>query len=374
MAFSAIGGGRAMWGWNPFFHRQPPAHVNMTIAATGEKAAFLGMFYHKDLLAAGGTKDIQRVQILWGSAITKAGGSALTLSLQDVSVAAGSPGRPDETQDQTVAIPNADISASTWYRTGTLSANRAVSAGDLFAMVIEYDGSGRLSSDSITLAMNGIIGTSSNFGFGTSMVKTGGSWAAANHTPNVVFECSDGTFGTFVATCPVSAWNTHSFKQDTASADEYAMAVQVSSPVWCDGMFICVGAAFNTNFNLIFYTGTTATETKAVDGHSVLYGSNTNNPLWVPFSQARQLVPGTQYYIAVQPTGTTANLNVYSADVNAAGHLDCWPGGQNWTFSTRVDSGSWDAATTTRRLLAGLSIAGVDSGGEPGNLSGGIFQ
>jgi len=119
-----------------------PSMVNAaTIDATGEKLAWCGGFVHQDRAA----KDITRVGFFFGSSLIKAGGSSLTVSLQDVSATAA-PLQPDETQDQTVAIANGDagFASSTWYRTGALSANRTVSHGEQLAVVLEFDGGGRL--------------------------------------------------------------------------------------------------------------------------------------------------------------------------------------------------------------------------------------
>ena len=104
-----------------------------------------------------GTKDIRRVGFRFGT-VTKAGGSAVTVSLQDVNLAAGPPLQPDEVQDQTVAIANADAGFATglWYRTGTLSADRTVAYGEDLCVVFEYDGAGRLGSDVVNIAYSSV--------------------------------------------------------------------------------------------------------------------------------------------------------------------------------------------------------------------------
>jgi hypothetical protein len=133
-----------------------PGFANsLLIDATGEKIAFIGRFWNKDRA----TKNITKVGFCFG-AVTKAGGSGLTVSLQNVNLGAGPPFRPDEIQDQTVAIANGDaaFATNTWYQTAALSTNRTVAFGELLAVVIEYNGAGRLGSDSVV-----VRGTSVDF-------------------------------------------------------------------------------------------------------------------------------------------------------------------------------------------------------------------
>jgi len=119
----------------------------LLIDATGEMAAFCGRVWFS---ARSGTKNLSRVGFRFG-AVTKSGGSGLTVSLQDVTLSAGPPMQPDGTQDQTVAIANgnASFASNTWIRTGTFSASRTVTYGDLLAVNVEYDGGGRTNPDSV---------------------------------------------------------------------------------------------------------------------------------------------------------------------------------------------------------------------------------
>lgn len=344
----------------PFWLSLAPTFINSTaIAATGDKLALIGRYWNP----ARATKSIQRICTLFG-AVTKAGGSAMTLSLQDVDLANGPTIRPDETQDQTVAVANADatFATNTWHRSGTLSADRSINPGELIAVVLEYDGSGRLGADSVTL--RGLTTAGATQAYKSTASKISGTWASVATTqPNVVFEHSDGTFGFLLDCWPVSAINTHSFKQDTAGADEYATEFTVPAKFKIDSLWMPVNlAGSNSNFSLVLYTGTTATETVTVDAHATRSAAGTPTLIHVPTSQLIELVPGTTYRIAAKPTQTTSNISAYSLDVADANHFGGYPGGPDWTYTNRLDLGSFAAATTTRRLLAGFGVAAWDDG------------
>src|SRR5690348_8383117 len=81
--------------------------------ATGQKVAFIGRMMNQ----ARSAKNLTKVGFRFGT-VTKTGGSALTVSLQDVDLVNGAPVQPDGTQDQTVAIANADtgFATSTFYK------------------------------------------------------------------------------------------------------------------------------------------------------------------------------------------------------------------------------------------------------------------
>lgn len=340
----------------------PAFSTGLVIDATGEKLAFNGQVWFP---ARTGTKDIRRVQFRLG-AVTKAGGSAFTVSLQDPAAAAGPPGQPDETQDQTVAIANADagLTSNVWYRTGTFSADRTVAYGDDLSIVVEFDGAGRLGADS--LIVNGITqaGNSATGFYTPSVLKTGGSFALNNAMNNVILEFSDGTFGILEGGVCWSAVNSHAYNSGSATADEHALAFQV--PVECviDGLWAAVVASgASADFDLVLYSGTTALVTKSFDANRALAAA-TARYLMVPIAETT-LSPSTQYYLSVKPT-TANNVTAYSFDVNDAAHMDVLDAGQAFNYSSRIDAGSWDAITTTRRLQAGIRLSqshGAGAGG-----------
>lgn len=344
--------------------------TSSVIDATGEKFAWTGFVFNKDRT----TKSIRTLGFLFGT-VTKAGGSALTASLQNVSAAAGAPMQPDETQDQTVAIANADAGFVTnaWYTTGNLSADRSVAFGEAISVVIEYDGGGRLGADTVALrnyATPDIFGGAYNTP--SSALKTA-SWAGITVHPNIILGFSDGTFGTLAGGFPFSASTVLSYKQDTAGTDEWALDFTLPFPCKVDGWWGVIGGDANTaDFDVILYDGTTP-----MTGGSVSYDAmwlvalGTQRMIYGSFSQEISLSANTAYKLAVQPTQTTSNVRLFYFDVSAAGHMQAHDGGANFLINGRINAGAWAGTTTTRRPLLGLRVSSLDDAVSAGGGGGG---
>lgn len=372
MAFVSLGGTGPWWPANPQDVTVQPAAQSVVIDATGELCAYMGRVWNPSR----STKSVERVGFRFGT-VTKAGGSGLTVSLQDVSLTSGGPMQPDGVQDQTVAIANgnASFASNTWIRTGTLSANRSVAYQELLAVVIEFDGSGRLGADSVAISATQTMSSGGQRQAGVSHYT--GSWAAQQAAPNIVLEYSDGTFGALEGGWPYSAINNHTYNSGTGTADEYAMEFTVPVPVKVDAIWAPVGVAGATSdFDIVLYEGTTALATVSVDGN---HSSTTSaRGCFVPIPE-QTLSTSSTYRIAVKPT-TANNVTAYSIDVSDANHLTLLPGGTAFTYTTRLDSGSWAAATATRRMYAGVRISAIHDGSGGGSsgaaalINGGLIR
>jgi len=326
-----------------------PSFTNSnSVNATGEKFAFSGAVWFP---ARSGTKDIIKVGFFFGG-VTKAGGSALTVSLQNVSTATAQC-IPDETQDQTVAVANADASfaTNTWLQTGALSANRTVSFGEMLSVVIEYDGAGRLGSDVFTI--RGI--NTDDLGpahFSTSMTKVSGSWFDEPFAPNIILEFSDGSFGTLFGAFPCSALGVLTF-DSSDTPDEYALEFSFPAGEQLEGAsWMMSHDTGSSDAELNLYTGTTVLATVALDASHKATAAATIDSAHAaaPFDGVQNLTGGATYRLGIKPT-TTNDIRLYYFDVAAAGHLQAHIGGTGWVLTSRTDAGSWAAPTTTRRLL-----------------------
>jgi hypothetical protein len=326
------------------------------IDATGEKFAYLGRVFFP---ARTGTKDIRKVHFLFGT-VTKAGGSALTVSLQDVDLTAGPPHRPDGTQDQTVAIANADagFASNTWYTTGNLSADRTVTFGDYVAVVVEYDGSGRLSSDAVNFSGLSAQATAAGIPAPGPVLFTS-SWATVNARNGVVLEFSDGTFGCLDDAGFASATSNTGNINTGTTPDEVALKFTPTFDCKIDGGYMEIDPenAGASNFDVVLYEGTTPLQTVSVDAQTLGQAVSHLAIISIP---EQELAAGTAYYLAYKPT-TASSSNVAYFDVADANHLSVLGGGTAWHYATRVDGGAW-TATTTRRPNFGIRISAIDDG------------
>lgn len=338
-----------------------PALASALIDASGEKVAWIGRVWNKDRA----TKSIRTIGFLPG-AITP-NSSTMRISLQDLDLTTGNPARPDGVVDQSVTFADTAPTASTWYQTANLDADRSVAFGELLAVVLDYStfGAGTaFNVQNITSASSNLTNSS----FCSLLSGAGPTWAAQSVVPNIILGFTDSTFGTLgePEVCfPVSA--TNSVNLNTGSTpDEIALAFTVPMPCKCDGAWMIVNANVSgRDYNIVLYQDTTVLATGTFDAES-LASNATARVVTATFAEAT-LAAGTQYYLALTPT-TTGNVTGYNFDVSAAGHMDAHAGGQNWTYSTRTDAGAWAAATTTRRLYAGIMISAVDDGTTTGGF------
>lgn len=334
------------------------------IAATGDKLACIGQVWHPD--AATG-KEISRVQFRFGT-VTKAGGSGLTLSLQNVDLAnTTAPFRPDGTQDQTVAIANgnAAFASNTWIRTDALSANRSVANGDWLAVVIEYDGSGRLGSDSVALAA---LRTAlyNNQGW---VRQASGTWAqVANVSPSIALECSDGTFAFLQPGTHAAISTTQRTFSSSSTPDERAQVFVPTVTMTIDGLDLTGGPnAMNADYDVVIYENGTAIHTTSIDASAQRV--NGTFPQAVTLTSRVTLTAGQTYYIAIRPS-TTNSVSLYEVAYNSAALAAASGWGANCGIIARTDGGSWGSVTNTSLYAMRLNVDDVStaSGSAGGTL------
>lgn len=336
--------------------------TGLVIDATGEKIALIGRYVN----ATRTTKSIRKVGITFG-AVSKTFVSGLTLSLQDVAAAAGPPMQPDETQDQTVAIAAAAVTANTFLMTGNLSADRSIAPGELLAVVLEFDALGRLGTDSYALSQ---WATRGDLGMQVGTVLKTASWAVqGNRAPVVVFEHSDGTFGGLDGCWPVSAHALPGINSGT-TPDEYGLECSFTTPQFCDGAWIVAFVPSGGDFDVVLYENGVAMSggTVSVDSNQLRSAGAAYHILEVTFPSVLTLAANTPYQLMAKPT-TANTMFLPSLDVSVAGHLDAAPGGAAFKSASRVNAGSF-TALATRRPFMGLRLAGSDDAAGGGGTVG----
>lgn len=340
----------------------PPALLatSLLIDATGEKIAYVGRYWNPQRAS----KTIDGVEFLTG-ALTSAGGSELTISLQTVLLTTGPPGRPNESTPlaSVTDVPISTFTASTWSGID-FADTEAVTYGQLLAVVWEFDAGGRLGADAFRLS-----GMQSNIAsFSHTLIanlKTGGTWANLGVVPNVVFRHSDGTFGTLQGAFIASSITSHSIASNT-TPDEIAVGIAHPVPVSMDTF--CGAASLAGDTDLVLYTGTTALDTVSMDANTVAGGGGYRQ-FEAPFPP-RALTASTLYRLAYKPTTTTLSI-YYSVNVNDAAFV-AFHGFDptNGHYWERTDAGAWGGELATRVLFMGYYLSHFDDGAGSGSGGG----
>lgn len=341
--------------------------IAQVIDATGEKFAWTGQvrFYDGDT-----SKSINKFHFN-PATVTSAGGSGMTLSLQDMDTATGNPPRPDGTADQSCSFLLSTLTTNTWFTSPAFTPNRTVSRGDWLAVVIEYDGSGRLGSDALNFAhnpiSNGIVaipGTGDmalfQSGFWSSNFS-GGAWGQ----PQCALEFSDGTFGSIGNSLPHAFFSGDNFNTSTAS-DEYAMHFQVPFDCTADGAWIQLGGGGpgNNRGQTIDLYGpgegsTTSLLTAPVNLDSEFtWAASPSLRCDVTFPNEVTLTRNTTYYLSCKATtiGNVSNSR-FSMYTPASGYMD----GTALMYQSRRKGGAWTDNTGLRPNM-GVRICKIDDG------------
>ena len=351
MALQRIPGCNNQWLASPPNISTVLAFTSITLDAAADRITMIGRFCHQD----GVSKTVDGVEFLLG-AVTKAAGSTLQVSLQNVDLVNGPVMREDGTPDQTLTIANADAGFVTnaWYG-GDFggAATRSLAVGELVAVVFQF--ASFVATDTVAIRCLGIASSAILDNQNGVVANLSGTYALQNVLANVVFRCSDGTFGTLENAWPTSAINEHAFNIANATADEWALGVQLPFPFVSD--LLWYDALRNTTADASEYLLTDAggaLRTLTVD-HNALGVANVARFLGISYPPQTHAA-NTLYRISARPT-TSFGLTTYSTDVNEVGHMSCLPGGTLFHTWSRVDAGSWNLEYTTRRLIAGIRLS-----------------
>jgi hypothetical protein len=226
-----------------------------------------------------------------------------------------------------------------------LSADRTLNHGSQVAVVWDFS-----AWTSASVVIQGFSATSAASQHPTATFYNGSTYASTTlgRLPAVTLIDSTGlVYGTIYGAMPciATAANTHAYAQDSGTADEYAMHFTVAQPLWCGGALVTVSAAADANFSIVLYEGTTAKATVAIDADTWNADAAVDQyrVVWPDVA----LTVGNDYYLAVKPTADGKNTTIYSWDVADAAELALIVG-LAANYATRLDSGAWAAATTTR--------------------------
>lgn len=257
----------------------------------------------------------------------------------------------------------ASPASNTWYWV-TLTADAAVTMGDVFAIAIKWAGSA--GSLVINYSLRGTH-ISAAGGMPYSGGNTGSTFKDANNAPALAIEYSDGT-RTHCGTFPYSSTTVSQNINTGTTPDEAGALFQVPFACKVNGALVKASASATT-FAVKLYDadGSTVLASKtAIDSE---WESGAGGARRVLFSSEITLAAATSYRLTILPEAAT-NVTVYSVTVDSAGTLEAWPGGANFYWTQRTDGGAWTDTNTKIPQVALLisSLAdGASSGG--GGLS-----
>jgi hypothetical protein len=242
---------------------------------------------------------------------------------------------------------------------GTGGGNKlTVARGDLIGCVVRPLGS-------CNLAFSFTVYGNSGFGHQLQAPVTnyynGSSWVGKNNQcNNLVLEYDDGTYAEIgdLQVIPFHAFNTPSFASNSTPDERGA--------IWTPDFTLKVrGIGYKGSsaeaHDVVFYTGTSATETLTIDPD---YRDSINAGWkYVFFTGERTLTAGVTYRFIIKPTTTSATTLLHDYEVANAAYLDALPLGQAFHYSERTDGGAF-TETTTKRPMMGFLISAIQT--DPG--------
>lgn len=284
----------------------------------------------------------------------------LRASFQDLDAAMNA----DLTEDQYRDVSSGSVTAGAWITPGILSSDgtdggtkRTVTHGQFLACVVRGLGAGNVS-----LSLPQLQGG----GYGGHLLSpytdyhNGGSWTGHGPTCGcLLLEYDDGTYAQLdgAEIYPFHAFTDVAFGSGS-TPDERGM-------IWTPD-FTCKikGLWYKTNstevHNVVFYTGTTATETLTIDPD---YRTTTNlcrRPVY--FAAEHTLTAGVTYRFVVKPTsGSSISLGQFT--VADAAYMAAMPLGTACHLTTRTDGGAFSETPTIRPWM-GLIISAIQT--DPG--------
>jgi len=318
------------------------------------------------------TKNLQAVTFRFG-AITKAGGSSLRVSLQNMdtvqtpAVSATVPGNPDGVVLRSFSIANADPNFATnvAYPMSNFDSPLTVNFGQVIAMVLDFQNFG--GSDSATL---GYIIAQTNQHESAISQFNGTAWTAGALPPSCLFQADDGSYIAFdyAWAIPFVSAALQQSLTNVSNPSEYALCYQLPYAHKIDAIAATMWTPnVNTPFNLAIYDGTTPLVT--VPCRPAYMGGTTFRPFVVSLREELQMDANHQYCIGIAPT-SAAIVNMAYTEVPNNAMYSVFPGGRNVYLAQRPAGGGPWTFTTNRRTWLNIRISSIDTGSGNGGDGG----
>lgn len=254
----------------------------------------------------------------------------------------------------------------TWI---TLDNSYTCTRGEKLAIVIAYDSGTIDGSNNIAVTVaHDAFGV--RYGFPIAIQNNAGSRTrVGSAAPLYGYASSSRTFG-----FPIKAFTETQYSSDS-TPDEYALGFAIPSGF---GATMQIGgvritgrcSAASKSLLVTLYDGTTSLQTVTFDTDDFIAAASGFRSIEFIFDETTlsTLTVGSMYRLAFAPQDTGHNFALCVIETSTASDLDAFPGGTDFVLSTRTNSGSWDADSTTKRPVAEFLI---DDFTEPSGGGGG---
>lgn len=320
-----------------------PSAVRHILDADGEKCALIFQC----------PKDGTLTDVVFRTSVVAQDTNGLKISFQTVDVTTG---LPDGVVDQSVVQA---VASNTWYEV-TMGASRVVTAGEVLAVVIEFDswaGSDDVDISALTHSYNEWHDSNSIYG----AFHNATSWAVSTMNMALGLKYSDASYESFgPASGTLTAAGALTFNSGD-TPDEYGNVITLPSPARCCGIWASVDA--DNDFDLVLYDsdGSTVLGTTSFD-KDIKYGSS-YGVLLARFDPV-DLAKDTEYRMAIKPGASDIRIMRYFMYAQ-----NTTPGGASCHLTSQTGGGGW-SETSTERIVMGLLLTGFDDGVGGGAASG----
>lgn len=288
--------------------------------------------------------------------------NGLRISFQTVDAA----GLPDGVQDQFRTIAGPFASAS-WVTPGLITSDgtdtgtkRSVTAGELIAVVIEFESFVALDSiniDRLVLSGSDGIGEAEYF----SLEDITGAWVKITATTDAGLQAlalkyaTDGYVNIYEQVYPAETYLSTSYNSGS-TPDERAMRFQVPITCVCDGAWVRIDADGDVDI-VLYDNADVVLATATIDASQ---RAQTLGMDFVVRWAGVTLTANTTYRLSVRPS-TVTSVTLYRFETEDNARMQAAPAGSQFYESSRTDAGAW-TDTDNQRPFAGLHISQLDNG------------
>lgn len=338
----------------------PVSFTSYALGVTAGTLAFIGRVFIADrspskiLSSAGGT-----ISFLTGVSSITATAAIHVIGIQDVDATNGPPARPDNTFDVSATLTGSagsQFTDNSWVTKAMTSGSKTLSHGELYAFVARAASSASVGGLRIRAPVNTTGGGASAFTV-TMSATTNISVAtlAPAGTPNVLFQCDDGTLAWLAGSTAISSVSAVSISSGGTN-DEYGMRFTLPWTSQVDGLGVRVGGISTANYNIILYSdpkGTPVTLTSIAILGAQQPTSVTAVSHLIPITPIT-LTASTTYLLAVR-AGAAAAITFQHLRFAAAANKISFPGGGSLARGARAnDTGAFSMDETA--IPAGFQV------------------